>query len=80
MALEDEDRTMLEGFVETGKSMKNDESATKEAMEGVMKEIEEKLNKMYEKYGGAWNSDAATENPGEHVIEADDVVEPTEEK
>ena len=37
-------------------------------------------NKMYEKYGGAWNSDAATGNPGEHVIEADDVVEPTEEK
>ena len=44
-----------------------------------MKEIEEKLNWMYKKYGGAWNSDAATENPGEHVIEADDVEEVKEE-
>jgi hypothetical protein len=40
-----------------------------------MKEIEELMNAMYEKYGGAWNSDAKTENPWEHVIEADEVVD-----
>jgi hypothetical protein len=44
-------------------------------METVMKEIEETMNDMYKKYWGAWNSDAKTENPGEHVIEADEVVD-----
>jgi len=37
-----------------------------------MKQIEETLNGMYQKYGGQRNSDAATENPGAEVIEADE--------
>jgi len=41
-------------------------------MEKVMKDIEENLNAMYQKYGGSWNSDAKTENPGAEVIEADE--------
>jgi uncharacterized protein with von Willebrand factor type A (vWA) domain len=63
MALEDADKDKLNGLLEEGKKLKADENADKEAMEKVMKEIEELMNAMYEKYGGAWNSDAKTENP-----------------
>lgn len=48
-------------------------------MEAVMKDIETSLNERYQKYGGNRNSDAATENPGEHVLEAD-VVDADEPK
>lgn len=41
-------------------------------MEAVMKDIETTLNALYQKYGGQRNSNAATENPGEQVIEADE--------
>jgi len=75
MPLEEADKTKLEGFAETGKALKADENASKDAMETLMKEIESTLEEMYKKYGGAWNSDAKTENPGEQVIEADDVQE-----
>jgi len=74
-ALKDEDEKKLQWFVDEVKRLKEDENASKEDMEAVMKDIEESLNKMYQTYGGAWNSDAATENPGEHVIEADDVID-----
>lgn len=75
MPLEEEDKTKLNGLMEEGKKLKADENAEKESMETVMKEIEETMDAMYEKYGGAWNSDAKTENPWEHVIEADEVVD-----
>lgn len=73
--LADEDRTKLEGFVTEAKALKDTPDASKEAMETLMKQIEETLNAMYQKYGGQRNSDAKTENPGEQVIEADDVQE-----
>ncbi|USN55463.1 MAG: hypothetical protein H6765_02465 [Candidatus Peribacteria bacterium] len=44
-------------------------------MEKVMSEIEGSLNDLYQKYGGKWNSDARTENPGEQVIEAEDTTQ-----
>lgn len=75
MPLEDADKEKLNGLLEEWKKLKADEKADKEAMEKVMKEIEELMNAMYQKYGGAWNSDAKTENPWEHVIEADEVVD-----
>lgn len=73
--LAEEDRTKLEGFVNEAKALKENPEATKEAMEALMKDIEETLNAMYQKYGGQRNSDARTENPGEQVIEADDIPE-----
>lgn len=79
-ALKVEDEKKLQWFVEEVKRLKEDKNASKEDMEAVMKDIEESLNKMYETYGGAWNSDAATENPGEHVIEADEEVIDAEDK
>jgi len=54
--------------------LKDDDTASKEDMEAVMKDIETTLNALYQKYGGQWNSNAATENPGEQVIEADETT------
>ena len=47
-----------------------------------MQEIESTLNALYQKYGGQWNSNAAAENPGEQIIEADETTteQPTEQK
>ena len=70
--LEVEDKEKMEGFVKQAADLKADGGSTKEQYEELMKQIEETLNGMYQKYGGAWNSDAATENPGAEVIEADD--------
>lgn len=74
-ALKPEDQTKLEWFVVEVEKLKNDDLASKEDMEKLMKEMEETLNQMYQTYGGSWNSDAATENPGEHVIEPDEVID-----
>lgn len=71
-ALDDEDKEALEQFVEDGKKLKDDENASKDDMDALIKNIEEKLQAMYQKYGWSWNSDARTENPWEHVIESDD--------
>jgi molecular chaperone DnaK len=70
--LADEDKEKMEGFVKTATDLKADGSSTKEQYEDLMKQIEETLNGMYQKYGGQRNSDAATENPGAEVIEADE--------
>ncbi len=70
-ALAEEDKTKLEGFVTEVKNLKAKEDVTKEEMEAVMKDIENSLTAMYQKYGGTRNSDAKTENPGENVIDAD---------
>ncbi len=70
--LADEDKTKLEGFVTEVSRIKGDENSSKEDIEKVMKEIEETLTAMYQKYGGQWNSDAKTENPGAEVIEAEE--------
>ena len=47
----------------------------KEEMETLIKEIETTLEEFYKTYWGNWSGDAKTENPGEHVIEADEPVE-----
>ncbi len=70
--LADEDKEKMEGFVKQAADLKADGWSTKEQYEELMKQIEETLNGMYQKYGGAWNSDAATENPGAEVIDADE--------
>lgn len=70
-ALAEEDKTKLEGFVTEAKNLKEKAEVTKEEMEAVMKDIETNLTAMYQKYGGTWQSDAKTENPGENVIDAD---------
>ncbi len=70
--LADEDKTKLDGFVAEVNRLKANELSSKEDMEKVMKEIEETLTAMYQKYGGQWGSDAKTENPGAEVIEADE--------
>lgn len=70
--LAEEDKTKLEGYVQTAKDLKADGGSTKEQYEELMKSIEENLNAMYQKYGGSWQSDAATENPGAEIIEADE--------
>lgn len=75
MPLEDEDRAKLTEYSEKAKNMKDDEAKTKEDFDTVSKEIEEHMNTMYTKYGGAWNSDANTENPGSDVIEADEIID-----
>lgn len=74
-ALEDADKTKLQWFVDEVKRLKEDAAASKEDMEKVMSEIEGSLNDLYQKYGGKWNSDARTENPGEQVIEAEDTTQ-----
>jgi hypothetical protein len=78
--LSDEDKEKMEGFVKQATDLKADGASTKEQYEELMKQIEETLNGMYQKYGGAWNSDAATENPGAEVIEADDEPKSEETK
>jgi molecular chaperone DnaK len=78
--LSDEDKEKMEGFVKQATDLKADGASTKEQYEELMKQIEETLNGMYQKYGGAWNSDAATENPGAEVIEADDEPKTEETK
>ncbi len=70
--LEEEDKTKLEGFIAEVARLKANDLSSKEDMEKVMKEIEENLTAMFQKYGGNWNSDAKTENPGAEVIEADE--------
>lgn len=70
--LADEDKEKMEGFVKASNDLKADGSSTKEQYEDLMKQIEETLNGMYQKYGGQRNSNAATENPGGEVIEADE--------
>ena len=75
MPLEDEDRAKLTEYSEKAKNMKDDEAKTKEDFDAVSKEIEEHMNTMYTKYGGSRNSDANTENPGDNVIEADEIID-----
>jgi molecular chaperone DnaK len=70
----DEDATKLKELAEKANALKTNDQAEKTDMENLMKEIETTLNDLYKKYGWAWNSNAATENPGEHVIEAEPTV------
>lgn len=70
--LGDEEREKLEKLATEAKELKEKEDVTKDQLEKVMKEIETSLSELYKKYGGQWNSDARTENPGEQVIEAED--------
>jgi molecular chaperone DnaK len=72
--LAEEDADKLKELATKAHDLKTNDQADKEAMETLMKEIETTLNDLYKKYGGAWNSNAATENPGEHVIEAEPTV------
>jgi molecular chaperone DnaK len=72
-ALAEEDKTKIESLIAEAKRLKDDSESTKEAMEACMKDIEDSLNGFYQKYGSNWDSNAATENPGENVIEADEV-------
>jgi hypothetical protein len=76
--LADEDKEKLEGLAKEASALKDKEDVTKEELEKVTKEIEETLNGFYQKYGGQWNSNAATDNPGEQVIEADEVIDADE--
>jgi molecular chaperone DnaK len=78
--LDADDKEKMEGFVKQAADLKADGASTKEQYEELMKQIEETLNGMYQKYGGQWNSDAATENPGQEVIEADDEPKSEETK
>lgn len=79
--LAEEDATKLKELADKANVLKEDQEASKEDMEALMKDIESSLNELYQKYGGAWNSNAATENPGEHVIDAEPtVVDADEEK
>ncbi len=73
--LADEDKEKLEGLAKEAIDMKDKEDVTKDELEKVTKEIEEALNGMYQKYGGQWNSNAATDNPESDVIEADEVID-----
>lgn len=73
--LANEDKTKLEEFATRATEMKAKEDATKEEMESLTKEIEETLNELYKKYGWSWNSNAATDNPGEQVIEPEEVID-----
>ena len=73
--LSDEDKSDLEALAKEAAELKDKEDVTVEELEKVTKEIEEKLNAMYQKYWGQRNSNAATENPGDNVIEADEVID-----
>ena len=73
--LADEDKEKLEGLAKEAIELKDKEDVTKDELEKVTKEIEEALNGMYQKYGGSWNSNAATDNPEDNVIEADEVID-----
>ena len=81
-ALAEEDKTKLQGLADEAKRLKEDDNASKEDMDKVMQEIESTLNALYQKYGGQWNSNAAAENPGEQIIEADETTteQPTDQK
>ena len=73
--LSDDDKSSLEALAKEAVELKDKEDVTMEELEKVTKEIEEKLNEMYQKYWGQRNSNAATDNPGENVIEADEVID-----
>lgn len=76
--LADEDKEKLEWLAKEALELKDKEDVTKDELEKVTTEIEETLNWFYQKYGGQWNSNAATDNPGEQVIEADEVIDADE--
>lgn len=73
--LADEDKTKLEELAAQATELKAKDDATKEELEAVTSEIETTLNWLYQKYGGQRNSNAATDNPGDNVIEADEVID-----
>ena len=76
--LADEDKEKLEWLAKEAIELKDKEDVTKDELEKVTKEIEETLNWLYQTYWGQRNSDAATDNPWDQVIEADEVIDADE--